>query len=288
LKEYLTDLTQIDHVLTRFVFPFAWKTLGAFAVWIVCGFLVRGFQKLLSRALNRKHVDPTLIYYANSTLALLLKGLLLLAILGIFGIETTSFSAILAAAGVAIGVAWSGLLANFAAGIFLIILRPFKVGDVISAAGITGVVREIGLFATSLDNAENLRVFVSNNKLFSDNILNYSANGYRVATLKVQLAHGVEPNAAIGLLASALQGVSDIAPLPKVEGTITELNMIGVVISMRVPCNNSVYTSVVAQCNEVIFRTLKAANYPVPEERTYLVSAGDSPAATPSSTSKLS
>jgi small conductance mechanosensitive channel len=273
MKEYLTDFTQIDHLLTHFIFPFAWKVLGAFAVWFFGGFLVRAFQKLLSRALNRRQVDPTLIYYANSTLGLILKGFLFLGILGIFGIETTSFSAILAAAGVAIGVAWSGLLANFAAGVFLIILRPFKVGDTITAATITGVVREIGLFATSIDNGDNLRVFVSNNKLFSDNILNYSANSYRVATFKVQLAHGVDPDAAIALLASELQKLPDITPNPKVAGQITEFNLMGVVVAMTVPCNNAVYPTLFAAGNRVVYETLKAARFPLPESRTFLVPA---------------
>jgi small conductance mechanosensitive channel len=90
------------------------------------------------------------------------------------GIETTSFAALLAAAGIAIGAAWSGLLANFAAGAFLIILRPFKVGDFISGAGITGTVKEIGLFATTIDQPDNVRTTIGNNKLFSDNIVNYT------------------------------------------------------------------------------------------------------------------
>ena len=91
-------------------------------------------------------------------------------ILGVFGVETTTFAALIAAAGVAIGLAWSGLLANFAAGAFLVILRPFKVGDFISAGGIMGTVKEIGLFVTTIDTLDNVKTFVGNNKLFSDNI----------------------------------------------------------------------------------------------------------------------
>ena len=271
MKDYLTDLTQLDHLLTRLVLPFAWKTVGAFAIWFAGGFLVRSFQRLLSRALKKRLVDPTIVYYANSSLGFLLKGFLLFIILGVFGIETTSFSAILAAAGVAIGVAWSGLLANFAAGIFLIILRPFKVGDTISAANITGVVREIGLFATSIDNGENLRVFVSNNKLFSDNILNYSCNSYRLVTLKVQLAHGVDPDSAILLLSNALQTVSHIYSTPKISGQITEFNLMGVVVTLSLPCDQTYYPSVMAEANRVIYQTLKKANFPLPETRTFLI-----------------
>ena len=272
MKEYLNDLTQVDHLITRFFFSIAWRILGAFAIWFLGRFIIRGAQKVLSSGLKKRSVDPTLIYYANSTLGLFLKVLLFLVIFGLFGVETTSFSALLAAAGVAIGVGWSGLLANFAAGIFLILLRPFKVGDTISAAGVTGVVREIGLFATAIDNGENLRVFVSNNKLFSDNILNYSLNDYRMALFKVQLAHGVDPLQAINLLASALQTLEPISPLPKVAGDIVEFNTLGTIVTLRVPCHHSQYSAAVAGGNRLIYEALKIANFPLPLPRTFLIS----------------
>ena len=271
MHEYLSDFTKVDYLATQYLFPFAWKVLGAFAIWFLGGIAVRGFQNLFTKALTRKKVDPTLIHYANSTLGLVLKGLLVLAVLGVFGIETTSFSAILAAAGVAIGVAWSGLLANFAAGIFLIILRPFKVGDTITAAGITGTVREIGLFATAIDNGDNLRLFVPNNKLFSDNILNYSTNDYRVALFRVQLAREVDPNLAIQLLAAELKKIPDISPLPEVGGEISEFNSLGVIVTLKVPCNNRVYANVITDAHQVIHRVIKTANFPTPEARTVLV-----------------
>jgi hypothetical protein len=95
-----------------------------------------------------------------------LNIVLVVAILGYFGVETTSFVAILAAAGIAIGMAWGGLLANFAAGAFMIVLRPFKVGDFVTAAGITGTVKEIGLFVTALNTPDNVLTLVGNNKIF--------------------------------------------------------------------------------------------------------------------------
>jgi len=212
-------------------------------------------------------VDPTLIHYAKSTLNLVLKALLFLAILEIFGIETTSFSAILAAAGVAIGVAWSGLLSNFAAGVFLIILRPFRVGDSIQAAGITGTVREIGMFATTLDNSNNLRVFVSNNKLFSDNITNYSTNPYRIASFRIQLARGVDPNFAIALFSKEFQKIPSIATTPAVSGEVSEFNTLGVIVTLSVPAHQSVYNDIVARGNELIFKILKTEDFPTPENR---------------------
>ncbi len=143
--------------------------------------------------MRAQKVDPTLIKYFEATIRIILRIVLVIAILAIFGIQTTSFVALLAAAGVAIGMAWGGLLANFAAGAFLIILRPFKLGDMITAAGVTGDVKEIGLFATTIDSVDNLRIIVGNNKLLGDNIVNYTTNPFRRVDLKAQLAHGVDP-----------------------------------------------------------------------------------------------
>ena len=106
--------------------------------------------RMLRRAMNSRHVDATLQNYLVSIITVALNILLVIAILAQFGIETTSFAAIMAAAAFAIGAAWGGLLANFAAGAFLLVLRPFKVGDLIAAAGTLGVVEEIGLFSTTL------------------------------------------------------------------------------------------------------------------------------------------
>ncbi len=273
MNNYLHELTQMDQILRQFIFPFAWKVLGAFAVWIASGFIIKLLERILVASLQKRKVDPTLINYAKQTSKFTLKALLVLVILSIFGIETTSFSAILAAAGVAIGVAWSGLLSNFAAGIFLILLRPFRVGDTITAAGTTGTVREIGLFSTTIDNGENLRVFVGNNKIFSDNILNYSLNPHRVASFKVQLAPSVEPKGAIDLFLSKLSQLSNLAPQTKAGGEISEFNTLGTLITLRVSCHQSVYPSVLAQGNQIIFDTLKEARYPTPESRTVLITS---------------
>ena len=116
----------------------------------------------------------------------MLDIILVVAILGFFGVQTTTFAAVLAAAGIAIGMAWSGLLANFAAGVFLVIFRPFKTGDFVSAGGVTGTIHEIGLFVTTIDAPDNVRNIVGNNKIFGDNIQNYSTNPYRRVELVAQ------------------------------------------------------------------------------------------------------
>ena len=265
MNEYLTHLTKVDEVLTHYVFPFSWKLIGAIGVWVIGNILIRSLQRLSVSALQRRHVDPTLVNYARSTLGLVLRAFLVLAILDIFGIQTTSLSAILAAAGVAIGVAWSGLLSNFAAGIFLIVFRPFRVGHVISAAGVTGEVKEIGLFATTIDNAENVRVFIGNNKLFSDIIINYSTNQYRSVIYKIQLARDVDPFEAIQKLTTELQKMQGVLSEPAVSGNISEFNTLGVMIVMSAFTHQKTYGAVLNSGNRVIFNTLKSSGYPVPE-----------------------
>src|SRR5262245_59689356 len=115
-----------------------WKTAGAFVLWLVGRWLIRFAVRLISRALTVQQFDATLTRYLQTGVPVLLNVVLAVALLGFFGIETTTFAALLAAGGVAIGVAWGGLLANFAAGVFLVFLRPFKVGDAVSVAGVVG------------------------------------------------------------------------------------------------------------------------------------------------------
>ena len=154
---------------------FALKIVAALAAWIIgrwlIGWLLRAFGAVLERG---KPVDATLAHYLRSILGLVLNIVLALAILDIFGIQTTSFVALLAGAGLAIGTAWGGLLAHFAAGVFMQVLRPFKVGDFVQAGGVTGTVHQVGLFGTTLITPDNVMTIVGNNKVFGDSIRNYS------------------------------------------------------------------------------------------------------------------
>ena len=165
------------------------KVLAALAFWIIGRWLIGRVVALLQGAMARNAIDPTLTKYVGSIVAVALNIALVLGILGYFGIQTTSVAAMLAGAGVAIGVAWSGLLAHFAAGAFLLVLRPFKVGEFITAGGVTGTVQEIGLFATTILTPDNVKTVVGNNKIFSDNIHNYSTNPVRRVERTAQLAN---------------------------------------------------------------------------------------------------
>ncbi|MFZ3263756.1 MAG: mechanosensitive ion channel family protein [Terriglobales bacterium] len=250
------------------------KILGAIALWIVGRWLIGLALRLLDSALRKQKIDPTLIRYINSALGALLNIVLAVAILGFFGVETTSFAALLAAAGVAIGMAWSGLLSNFAGGIFLVILQPFKVGDFVTAAGVTGTVEEIGLFATTLSTADNVKTIVGNGKVFGDTIQNFSANPYRRVELTAQLAHGVDPQAAVDLLKPALGKVPNVLAEPAPDVEIMTFNLAGPVLAVRPYCNNTHYWQVYFDTNRLIRETFAHAGFPVPEQH-YSVRGGD-------------
>ncbi len=242
------------------------RLLGAIAIWIIGRWLIGIALRMIGSALRKQKIDPTLIRYIHSAVAALLNIVLVIGILGFFGVETTSFAALIAAAGVAIGMAWSGLLSNFAGGVFLVILQPFKVGDFVTVAGITGTVEEIGLFATTLNTPDNVKTIIGNGKIFADTIQNFSANPYRRVELTAQLAHGVDPQAAIALLKPVLAQVPNViaAPAPDVE--ILTFNLSGPVLAVRPYCNNQHYWQVYFDTNRLIRDTFAHAGFPVPEQ----------------------
>lgn len=261
-----SNLTTISQTITTMLTTVGLKILGAIAIWIMGRWLIGLTLRLIGGVLTKQKFDPTLTRYIHSTIAALLNIVLVLAILGFFGVETTSFAALLAAAGVAIGMAWSGLLANFAGGVFLVILQPFKVGDFVTAAGVTGTVEEVGLFATILSTPDNIKTIVGNGKVFGDIIQNFSANPYRRVELTAQLAHGVDPAAAIALLKPALAKVQNVIAEPKPDVEILSFNPMGAVLAVRPYCNNQHYWQVYFDTNRIMRDLFTRAGYPVPEQ----------------------
>jgi small conductance mechanosensitive channel len=260
-------ISQAGSLVNAYVIPLGWKLLGAVAIWIVGGWIIRLMGAALGRTLVAQRVDKTLANYIEASASVLMKILVLIAIFGVMGIETTSFAALLAAFGIAIGAAWAGLLSNFAAGLFLMLLRPFKVGDMITAAGVTGDVREIGLFVTGLDTVDNVRVYVGNNKIFSDTIHNYTTNPHRRVDLKAQIAHSVNPQDAIQRLRDHIAKIPNVvtSPAPAVE--ILEFNPWGTILGVRPYCHNANYWQVYFDTNKVISDTCGEAGFAVPEQR---------------------
>ena len=242
------------------------RVLEAIALWIVGRWLIGVAIRMIGKAMTKQKIDPTVTRYIQNAVAALLNIILVIAILSFFGVETTSLAALIAAAGVAIGLAWSGLLSNFAAGVFLVILQPMKVRDFVSAGGVTGTVHEIGLFASSIDTLDNVRNIIGNGKIFGDVIQNFSTNPYRRVELTAQLAHGVDVHAAMGMLKKAIAGIPNVmtAPAPDVE--ILTFNLAGPVLAVRPYCNNKDYWQVYFDTNRLIKETFTAAAFEVPEQ----------------------
>ena len=262
-------MQQLEPQLTYWaatITAFGLRVLGALALWLIGRWLISFGARMLTRALDRQHLDPTLIRYIRSLITITLNIVLLVAILGYFGVETTSFAALIAGVGVAVGAAWGGLLSNFAAGVFLIVLRPFKAGDYVQAGGVEGTVREVGLFGTTVLSPDNSVVLVGNAKLFGDNIRNFSTNPFRRVELTAQLAHSVAPHDAVARLKPALAAIPNVLKDPAPDVEILGFNERGTLLAIRPYCHTDHYWQVYFDTNRKIAEAFAAAGYPVPEQ----------------------
>jgi len=257
--------TIVNFVTTQGV-DFALKLLGALAAWIIgrwiIGLVVRAFGAAMARG---KNIDPTLTKYLSSIISVVLTIVLVLAILDIFGVRTTSFAALLAGAGLAIGAAWSGLLAHFAAGVFMQVLRPFKVGDFVQAGGVTGTVHEVGLFGTTIITPDNVVTIVGNNKVFSDSIQNFSTLPYRRVDCTAKVANSVDPVDAITRLKAAIAQIPNVATSPAPDVDILQFTPEGPLLAVRPYTHTDHYWQVYFDTHRAVVATFGAAGYPVPD-----------------------
>lgn len=193
------------------------KVLAALVILIVGWWVAKGIRKLVERLMSRHKVDATLIAFTANLVYIGLLAFIVLAALGQLGIQTTSFIAVLGAAGLAIGLALQGALANFAAGFLLIIFRPFKVGDFIEGAGVAGVVEAIHIFTTQLKTPDNKTVIIPNAKMTSDNIVNWTVKGTRRLDMTFGIGYDDDIDKARALIADIVDAddriLKDPAPL---------------------------------------------------------------------------
>jgi len=258
------DWTNVVQVVERTITGVGLQVVGAIVLYIVGRWLISFAVGLVQKGLSRQKIEPTLLRFIGNTISVILNITLVIAILGYFGVQTTSFAALLAGAGLAIGSAWGGLLSNFAAGIFLVVLRPFKVGDFISAGGITGTVEEIGLFVTTVDTPDNVRTFVGNNKLFSDNIQNFSANPYRRVELSAQISGAADPNAVMTALKERIKQIPNVTVKPEPDVVIASFTPAGPVLAIRPYTGNDHYWQVYFDTNLAIREVLGDGAFPAP------------------------
>ncbi len=250
--------------VSALIVPFLFKLVGAAALWIVGGWLIGLALRLLRRFFRQGTLDSTLVNYLLSIIGVLLRVVLIVAILGFFGVETTSFAALLAGAGIAIGAAWSGMLGNFAAGVFLQLFRPISVGDYIDGGGVEGTVNEVGMFVTSITSIDNVVNIVGNAKLFGDTIKNYSATPYRRVDLVAQLDNSADVARAITLLKEGIKKVPNQASEIDAEVEVLEFSERGPRLAVRPYAHTSHYWQVYFDANRMIVEVLGQAGFPVP------------------------
>ena len=223
--------------------PYVLKAVGALFLFIVARMVAGWAGKSIRRVLESRKFDLTLTrFFANAARILVMVGAVL-GILGMFGVETTSFAAVLGAAGLAVGLAFQGTLSNFAAGVMLLTFRPFKVGDVVEVGGILGTVQEIDLFTSSILSLDNRRVIMPNSKISGETICNLSAEPKR----RVMVDVGTDYGADLDKTRQVLEGVVD-----KVAGrnddptdvVLTGLGDSSINWNLRVWCESANYWAV--------------------------------------------
>jgi small conductance mechanosensitive channel len=245
---------------------FGIKVIGAIAAWIIGRWLISLASSFMERIFERAgRIDVTVAKYLATIVSGFLTLVLILALLGIFGIQTTSFVALLAGLGLAIGTAWGGLLAHFAAGVFLQVLRPFKVGDFVTAGAVTGTVREIGLFFSKIVTPDNVETIVGNNTIFSGTIQNFTTLPFRRVECSAKIANGVDPRDAIERLRPAIVAIPHVETAPPPDIEILSFTAEGPLLAVRPFTHNDHYWQVWFDTNRAIVDVFTAAGYPVPQ-----------------------
>jgi small conductance mechanosensitive channel len=240
------------------------KILGALAVLIIGGWVAKQLKKVIVKLMEKSKIDPTLISFVASMAYVAMQVFVVVAALEKLNIRTTSFVAILGAAGLAIGLALQGSLANFAAGVLMIIFKPFKVGDLVEAGGVLGTVREISIFTTVVDTLDNRKTIVPNAKLTSDNITNYSANDTRRVDLIAGISYADDIDKARAAIQKVLSEVPGILENPAPDIFVSEMADSSVNFAVRPWCRPVDYWGVYFGVTEGIKKCFDAENICIP------------------------
>lgn len=228
------------------------KIIGAIVIFLAGSWLIRLMMRLLTGAMDRAGVEKTLSGFLRSLVQAVLQVILCLVILGNLGVQTTSFVAIIGAAGLAIGLALQGSLSNFGSGTLLILLKPFKAGDYIEAAGTAGTVKEVNIFTTSITTPDNKLVIIPNSSLTGSNITNYSATGTRRVEWIFGISYDDDIRLAKEIIANTLsaetRGLKDPAPMVAVK----ELGESSVNLVARLWVNSADYWNVCFDVTEKV------------------------------------
>jgi small conductance mechanosensitive channel len=244
------------------------RVLGAIAV-LVFGWMAAGvIRGLVRRGLERTKLDPTLIPFLTKLVYYAVLIFIVVAVLNLFGIETTSFVAVLAAAGFAVGLALQGTLSNFSSGIMLLIFRPFGVGDYVEAGGAAGAVQEIGVFSTTLHTPDNVKIVVPNSAIFGSLIKNYSANDTRRNDMLVGISYDDDIGTAISTIQRILESDERVLKDPEPLIAVSEMADSSVNIVVRPWCKKEDYWGLRFDLTRRFKEEIEAAGCSIPYPQT--------------------
>jgi small conductance mechanosensitive channel len=261
--------TTKNFLVTRGV-DFLVQVLAAIVLYVVGRWVIRGVRGVVRRALDHRKLDPTLAKYFDQTLGVVLTILLVIAALGVIGVPTNTLAGLLAAAGVAVGVALSGLLSNIAAGLFMVSLRPFKKGDTVQIGGVLGDVELIGFFGTTLLTPDGIKVFVGNAKALTENIHNFTGGPHRRVDVRAQLPWGCDPTAFYETLRNRLAQEPKILIVPPPMVETLEHNAAGPVAGIRPFCAPTDYGEVFFLTNRIVAEEIAKAGFVAPSPTALL------------------
>ena len=269
MEELLTSPSNVslDVFLTKMIdlgISVGSKILLAIVVFIVGRWIVRRLNKLLAKILEKRHVEASLSTFVKSLVNITLTLLLIIVVIGVLGIETSSFIALFASAGVAIGMALSGTLQNFAGGVMILLFKPFKVGDTIEAQGQSGTVREIQIFNTILATPDNKIIIIPNGGLSTGLMKNYSREATRRVDWEFGIAYGDDYTKAKAVIARLLDADGRVLKDPAYFIALTSLGESSVNIVVRAWVNAGYYWGVYFDMNEKVYKTFAEENLNIP------------------------
>jgi small conductance mechanosensitive channel len=244
------------------------RVVGALAVLIIGWMAAKVIRRSVRRALERSSLDNTLVPFMSSLVYYAVLIFVGVAVLSLFGIQTTSFIAVLGAAGFAIGLALQGTLSNFAAGVMLLIFRPFKVGDYIEAGGAAGTVEEIAVFATTLNSPDNVRIIVPNSGIYGQLVKNYSANDIRRNDMVIGIDYSDDIGKAVETMTRILAADSRVLKDPEAVIAVGELGDSSVNLYVRPWCSKDDYWALRWDLTRTFKVELEAAGCSIPFPQT--------------------
>ena len=249
------------------------KVIAAVAIFIVGRWIAMFMRRVIRRLMERANVESIITGFVSSIAYIALLAFVVIAALGQLGIQTTSFIAVLGAAGLAIGLALQGSLANFAAGFLMIIFRPFKVGDFIEGAGVAGIVEEIQIFTTTLKTPDNKIIIIPNAKLSGDNIVNYSTQETRRVDMSVGVAYDSDLSHVKKVLNDIISQDERIFAEPASQVVVMELADSSVNFVVRVWTKTADYWAVKCDMTETIKNRFDAEgiNIPFPQREIRII-----------------